>query len=141
MGFERILTILQGVEANYETDLFTPIIKRTQALTGHSDAQRAADIVPYRVIADHIRAAVFLISDGVMPGAKGRAAIPRIVIRRAARFGREIGFDRPFLARIADSVIDIMGEQLSASSLTTPKASNASSRWKKNASTAPWIAA
>ncbi len=113
MGFERILTILQGVEANYETDLFTPIIERTQALTGHSDAQRDAGIVPYRVIADHIRAAVFLISDGVMPGAKGRAAIPRIVIRRAARFGREIGFDRPFLAPIADSVIDIMGEHYS----------------------------
>ena len=113
MGFERILTILQGVEANYETDLFTPIIERTQELTGHSDAERDADIVPYRVIADHIRAAVFLISDGVMPGAKGRAAIPRIVIRRAARFGREIGFDRPFLAQIADSVIDIMGDHYS----------------------------
>ena len=113
MGFERILTILQGVEATYETDLFTPIIARTQELTGHSDAQRDADIVPYRVIADHIRAAVFLISDGVMPGAKGRAAIPRIVIRRAARFGREIGFDRPFLAPIADSVIDIMGAHYS----------------------------
>ena len=82
---------------------------RSQALTGHSDAERDADIVPYRVIADHIRAAVFLISDGVMPGAKGRAAIPRIVIRRAARFGREIGFERPFLADIADTVIDIMG--------------------------------
>lgn len=109
MGFERILTILQGVEANYETDLFTPIIARTQALTGHSDAERDANIVPYRVIADHIRAAVFLISDGVMPGAKGRSAIPRIVIRRAARFGREIGFARPFLAQIADTVINIMG--------------------------------
>ena len=109
MGFERILTILQGVEATYDTDLFLPIMQRTQELTGHSDAERAANIVPYRVIADHIRAAVFLISDGVMPGAKGRAAIPRIVIRRAARFGREIGFDRPFLAPIADSVIDIMG--------------------------------
>ncbi|MCY3832153.1 MAG: alanine--tRNA ligase [Chloroflexi bacterium] len=109
MGFERILTILQGVEATYDTDLFTPIIQRAQELTGHSDAQRDANIVPYRVIADHIRAAVFLISDGVMPGAKSRAAIPRIVIRRAARFGREIGFERPFLADIADTVIAIMG--------------------------------
>lgn len=110
MGFERILTILQGVEANYETDLFMPIIQRTQELTGDSDAERDANIVPYRVIADHLRAAIFLISDGVMPGAKGRSAIPRIVIRRAARFGREIGFDAPFLADIADAVIDIMGE-------------------------------
>ena len=110
MGFERILTLMQGVEANYETDLFMPIIRRTQALTGDSDAERDANIVPYRVIADHARAAVFLISDGVMPGAKGRSAIPRIVIRRAARFGREIGFDAPFLADVAESVIDLMGE-------------------------------
>ncbi len=110
MGLERIAAVLQGVEANYETDLFMPIIERTQQLTGHSDAERDANIVPYRVIADHIRAAVFLISDGVLPGAKGRAAIPRIVIRRAARFGSKIGFERPFLADIAASVFDIMGE-------------------------------
>ncbi|MCY4071915.1 MAG: alanine--tRNA ligase [Chloroflexi bacterium] len=109
MGFERITSILQGVDANYETDLFMPIIKRTQELTGHSDEERDANIVPYRVIADHIRAAVFLISDGVFPGAKGRAAIPRIVIRRAVRFGTIIGFDRPFLAKVADSAIEIMG--------------------------------
>ena len=110
MGFERILTILQGVEATYATDLFRPIIERTQKLMGHNDSERDANIVPYRVIADHVRAAVFLISDGVMPGAKGRSAIPRIVIRRAARFGREIGFEGPFLADVADAVIDIMGE-------------------------------
>ncbi len=113
MGLERIVSILQGVEANYETDLFTPIIRRTQTLTGHSDAERDANIVPYRVIADHIRAAVFLIGDGVYPGAKGRAAIPRIVIRRAARFGSRIGFDRPFLAEVADAVFDVMGEHFS----------------------------
>ena len=90
-----------------------PIIQRAQELTGHSDAERDANIVPYRVIADHIRAAVFLISDGIYPGAKGRSAIPRIVIRRAARFGREIGFDRPFLAQVADAVFDVMGEHFS----------------------------
>ncbi len=110
MGLERIVSVLQGVEANYETDLFMPIIKLTQELTGHTDAQRDSNIAPYRVIADHIRAAVFLISDGVLPGAKGRAAIPRIVIRRAARFGSKIGFDGPFLADVADAVFDIMGE-------------------------------
>ncbi len=109
MGLERILSILQGAEANYETDLFTPIIQRTQALTGHSDAERDANIVPYRVIADHIRAAVFLISDGVLPGAKGRASIPRVVIRRAARYGRKIGLKEPFLAAVADAVIEKMG--------------------------------
>ena len=110
MGLERIVSVLQGVEATYDTDLFTPIIQRTQELTGHTDEQRDANIVPYRVIADHIRAAVFLISDGVLPGAKGRSAIPRIVIRRAARFGSKIGFDGPFLAEVADVVFDIMGD-------------------------------
>ncbi len=113
LGFERIVSILQGVTNNYDTDLFTPVIERTQALTGHSDAERAANYVPYRVIADHARAAVFLISDGVMPGAKGRSAIPRIVIRRAARFGREIGFEGPFLADVAEAVIDVMGPHYS----------------------------
>lgn len=110
MGLERILAVVQEKQANYETDLFMPIIERTQHLTGHSDEERDANIVPYRVIADHVRAAVFLISDGVLPGAKGRAAIPRLVIRRAARFGSKIGFEEPFLGKVADAVIDIMGE-------------------------------
>lgn len=110
LGLERIVAVLQGVEANYETDLFMPIIERTQEFTGDTDEERDANIVPYRVIADHVRAAVFLISDGVLPGAKGRAAIPRLVIRRAARFGAKLGFDEPFLAKIADAVIDVMGE-------------------------------
>ena len=113
MGLERILSVLQDAEATYDTDLFLPIIERTRQLTGHSDAERDANIVPYRVIADHIRAAVFLISDGVLPGAKGRSAIPRIVIRRAVRFGRLIGFDRPFLADVADAVFEVMGEHYS----------------------------
>ena len=109
MGLERLLAVLQGVEANYETDLFMPIIEAVQRLTGHTDAERDANIVPYRVIADHMRAAVFLIADGVLPGAKGRDSVCRLVIRRAARFGSKLGFNQPFLGQIADSVIDIMG--------------------------------
>jgi alanyl-tRNA synthetase len=109
MGLERILSVLYGVKSNYETDLFMPIIEATQRLTGETDDQRDANIVPYRVIADHIRAAVFLISDGVLPGAKGRDSVCRLVIRRAARFGTKLGFHEPFLAKVADSVIDIMG--------------------------------
>ncbi|MBZ0301926.1 MAG: alanine--tRNA ligase, partial [Anaerolineae bacterium] len=72
-------------------------------------AERDANIVPYRVIADHLRAAVFLIADGVLPGAKGRDSVCRLVIRRAARFGSKLGFQEPFLGQVADSVIDIMG--------------------------------
>ncbi|MGQ9887721.1 MAG: alanine--tRNA ligase [Aggregatilineales bacterium] len=109
LGLERIASVIQGVSANYETDLFMPIISATQRLTGHSDAERDANIVPYRVIADHIRAAVFLIADGVLPGAKGRDSVCRLVIRRAARFGAKIGFHEPFLAQVAEAVFDVMG--------------------------------
>ncbi len=109
MGLERILSVVNGVKSNYETDLFMPIIEATQRLTGHTDEERNANIVPYRVIADHIRAAVFLIADGVLPGAKGRDSVCRLVIRRAARFGAKLGFNEPFLHKVADSVIEIMG--------------------------------
>ncbi len=65
--------------------------------------------MPYRVIADHVRAAVFLIADGVLPGAKGRDSVCRLVIRRAARFGAKLGFTEPFLGTVAEAVIDVMG--------------------------------
>jgi alanyl-tRNA synthetase len=109
MGLERMVAILQNKDNNYATDLFMPIIRTTQALTGHSDAEAETNYVPYRVIADHIRAAVFLIADGVYPGAKSREAVCRLVLRRAARFGRKIGLNAPFLHQVAQSVIDIMG--------------------------------
>ncbi|MBC8099684.1 MAG: alanine--tRNA ligase, partial [Armatimonadetes bacterium] len=109
MGLERIVSIVQGVKANYETDLFMPIIQATQALTGQSDAERDANIIPYRVIADHVRAAVFLIADGVRPGAKGRDSVCRLVIRRAARFGSKLGFNTPFLAQVSNAVFEVMG--------------------------------
>jgi alanyl-tRNA synthetase len=108
MGLERIVSVVQGVKSNYQTDLFTPIIGATQALTGQSDDERDANIVPYRVIADHVRAAVFLIADGVQPGAKKREAVCRLVIRRAARFGTKLGFQEPFLGKVAQAVIDVM---------------------------------
>ncbi len=113
LGFERLVSVLQGVDANYDTDLFLPVMQAVQAMTGHSDAERDADIVPYRVIADHMRATVFLIAEGVLPGPKGRDSVTRLVIRRAARFGRKLGFEEPFLAQVADSVIEIMGGHFS----------------------------
>jgi len=109
MGLERITAVLQGVRSNYETDLFTPIMDRVQELLGHTDAEREANIVAYRVIADHGRAITFLIGDGVLPGNEGRNYVLRMILRRAARFGRKIGFTKPFLAEIAKVVIDIMG--------------------------------
>jgi alanyl-tRNA synthetase len=110
MGFERLVAVLQGVDATYKTDLFTPLIRRTQELLGHTDAQVTAHEVAYRVIADHGRAITFLIGDGVMPGNEGRASVLRLILRRAARYGRLAGFDGPFLAQVANVVIDTMGD-------------------------------
>ena len=109
MGLERLASILQGKDNNYDTDAFTPIMDRIQAMLGHSDAQRQEHLVGYRVIADHGRAITFLISDGVMPGNEGRDYVVRMILRRAARFGKQIGFEEPFLAEICRVVIAEFG--------------------------------
>ncbi len=109
MGFERLVKVLQGAQVNYDTDLFVPIIRRTQELLGHSDAERDAHLVSYRIIADHIRAITFLIGDGVLPANEGRGYVLRLILRRAARHGRMLGFTEPFLAEIAKTVIEVMG--------------------------------
>jgi alanyl-tRNA synthetase len=107
-GFERLVSVLQGADSNYQTDLFLPIMDRVQELLGHTDAQRREQIVAYRVIADHARAATFCIGDGVLPGSDGRNYVLRMIIRRAIRFGREIGFDEPFMDQVCQVVIDMM---------------------------------
>ncbi|HVN54771.1 MAG TPA: alanine--tRNA ligase [Anaerolineaceae bacterium] len=110
MGLERIVSILQHVNSNYKTDLLSPLMDRVQELTRHTDKQREEYITPYRVIADHTRAAAFLIADGVVPGNTGRNYICRMVIRRAARFGTKIGLKEPFMAKVADVVIRDYGD-------------------------------
>ncbi len=109
MGLERIVSVVQNKRANYETDLFTPIIDHVQKLLGHTDAQVQEHLVAYRVIADHGRAITFMIGDGVLPGNEGRASVLRLILRRAARYGRMAGFEGPFLARVAEKVIEEMG--------------------------------
>jgi len=109
LGFERLVALLQGVDSNYKTDLFMPIVQRVQEMLGHTDVEVEEKIVAYRVVADHGRAVTFLIGDGVLPGNEGRNYVLRMILRRAARFGRELGFTEPFLARVADVVIDTMG--------------------------------
>ena len=111
LGFERIVSLLQGVKSNYETDLFAPIFGRMQKMLDHTPEQMMEARVAYRVIADHGRALTFLIGDGVLPGNEGRNYVLRMILRRAARFGRTIGFTHPFLADIADAVIDTMGDE------------------------------
>jgi alanyl-tRNA synthetase len=109
-GFERLVALLQGVDSNYDTDLFMPLMDGVQKLLGHSDAEREAQIVGYRVIADHGRAVTFLIGDGVLPGNEGRNYVLRMILRRAVRFGRKIGFQEPFLHHVAQMVIERMGQ-------------------------------
>ncbi|MDQ7030034.1 MAG: alanine--tRNA ligase [Ardenticatenia bacterium] len=109
MGLERIAMVMQGVRSTYETDLFLPIMDRIQALLGHTDADRQANTIGYRVIADHLRAATFLVGDGVLPGSEGRSYVARLILRRAMRFGHQLGFDDPFVAQVAETVIDEYG--------------------------------
>lgn len=108
MGLERITAVLQNAPSNYDTDLFIPIMDRVQDLSRQTDDQRKRDVISYRVIADHIRAASFLLADGVMPSNEWRGYVLRRIIRRAVRFGTKLGFHDPFLYRVAESFIRIM---------------------------------
>ena len=110
MGLERITSILQGAASNYETDLFVPIMERARDLLGHSPETMREQYVAYRVIADHSRAVAFLVGDGVLPSNEGRGYVTRMVLRRAARYGRRLGFEEPFLAKTVAAVIDGMGD-------------------------------
>jgi alanyl-tRNA synthetase len=116
MGLERVAAVLQGVISNYETDLFTPLIDRAKELTGslksaieyiqQDSRHRAA--ASLRVIADHSRAAMFLISDGVLPSNEGRGYVLRKILRRAILHGRQLGQKKPFLNEMMFKVCDVM---------------------------------
>ena len=110
MGFERIVSVLQDVDSNYKTDLLLPLMDVVLELTGESREERDRNLTPYRVIADHARAASFLISDGVVPGNVGRNYVCRMIIRRAARFGTKLNLREPFMAKVAKEVIRIYGD-------------------------------
>jgi alanyl-tRNA synthetase len=110
MGLERITSVQQQQIVNYETDLFAPAMAKVQQLLGHTAEEREQHQTGYRVIADHGRAATFLIGDGVAPGNVGGSYVLRMIIRRAARFGRKIGFTQPFLGEVAEAYIEKMGD-------------------------------
>jgi alanyl-tRNA synthetase len=108
MGLERVSAVSQKVKSNFETDLFQPIIKEIAALAGvpyHKDEQTD---ISYQVCADHLRSMTFLISDGVLPSNEGRGYVLRRILRRASRYGRLIGINKPFLYKLTGSVVDEM---------------------------------
>ena len=114
MGLERVTAVLQDVISNYDTDLFTPLIKRAAELTGTSlkkeldKEARTNSAASLRVIADHSRAATFLISDGVLPSNEGRGYVLRKIIRRGLTHGRLLGQTKPFLHEMVFAVRDLM---------------------------------
>ncbi|WP_457624572.1 alanine--tRNA ligase [Persephonella sp.] len=113
MGLERIASVMQGVSSNYETDLFMPVIRFAEDISGKGyrpDQPSSKETVAMRVIADHLRAITFLISDGVFPSNEGRGYVLRRILRRALRYGKELGIERPFLFEGVDVVIDMMKE-------------------------------
>jgi alanyl-tRNA synthetase len=108
MGLERVSALLQNKETVFDIDNVFPIILSTQAIAG---VPYEKNPVPYRVIADHARALTFMISDGILPSNEGRGYVERRLLRRAARFGRELGLEQPFLHKVVGTVIERMGGQ------------------------------
>jgi len=108
MGLERLTAVIQGVKSNYDTDLFAPIIRFVEKTSGKTYGKNADNDVSIRVIADHSRAVTFLIGDGIMPSNEGRGYVLRRILRRAARHGKMIGINKPFLHESAQVVIDMM---------------------------------
>jgi alanyl-tRNA synthetase len=108
MGLERIVSIVQDVPTNFDTDLIQPIIRKAENLAEKRSGESGATDVALKVIADHSRAAAFLIGDGILPSNEGRGYVLRRILRRAIRYGRNIGLNRPFLHQTAGVVFDIM---------------------------------
>ena len=117
MGLERLAAVLQNRVSNFETDLFTPLIQRAEELTGKFVSESAIesetrtadeDAASLRIIADHARAATFLISDGVLPSNEGRGYVLRKILRRGIRHGRLLGQEKPFMCQMVYAVRDLM---------------------------------
>lgn len=109
-GLERFASILQNVDSNFDTDLFQPIIQETGKISGVAYGQDPDKDVAFKVIADHIRTVSFAVADGVLPSNEGRGYVIRRLLRRAVRYGKMLGLDRPFMFSLVTTVGDIMGE-------------------------------
>ncbi|MFH2059477.1 MAG: alanine--tRNA ligase [Pseudomonadota bacterium] len=108
MGLERVISVLQNVPTNYDTDLFVPIMEKVGELANKKRHESDLVEVAMKVIADHSRATAFLICDGVLPANEGRGYVLRRIMRRAIRYGRSIGLVKPFLHQTVQTVFGIM---------------------------------
>jgi len=123
MGLERIASILQNTDTNYETDLLFPIIQQVETLAKTRYGQKEEADIAMKVISDHSRSTAFLIGDGILPSNEGRGYVLRRILRRAIRYGRNIGLTKPFMHRTAKIVAELMApaypELLEASAFIT----------------------
>ncbi|MGA2110390.1 MAG: alanine--tRNA ligase, partial [Syntrophorhabdales bacterium] len=110
MGLERITSVLQGKIGNYETDLFMPLLRRLEEISGLVYGEKELTDVAFRVIADHVRGATFIINDGVLPSKEGRGYVLRRILRRALRYGKKIGIEKDFLGDLSRLVVDMMDD-------------------------------
>ncbi|SHJ69244.1 alanyl-tRNA synthetase [Anaerobranca californiensis DSM 14826] len=111
MGLERIAAVMQGVDNNFEIDIIFPIIQRMEEITGKKYGEKEEVDVSLKVIADHIRAVVFMVADGVLPGNEGRGYVLRRLLRRAVRHGLLLGLKEMFMYKLVDVVIQLMEDQ------------------------------
>jgi alanyl-tRNA synthetase len=111
MGLERIAAVIQGVPNNFQTDLFKDLILSVKDLSGIPMGQKEETDIAIKVICDHSRALAFLLADGALPSNEGRGYVVRRILRRAARFGKVLGIDKPFLFRLTQVVGEVMGDQ------------------------------
>ncbi len=108
MGLERLTAVLQGVNNNFDTDLFRPILAKIEEISGRSyTGNMVVEDAPFRVLADHARSTAMLMADGVLPSNEGRGYVLRRIIRRALRYARHLGIEGPVLYRLAPVVLDI----------------------------------
>jgi alanyl-tRNA synthetase len=108
MGFERVVAVLQDKKSNYDTDVFMPIQAAIADLTGAS-IENPKLLPAFRVVADHMRALSFAVTDGAMPSNEGRGYVLRRLLRRAARYGRTLGIHEPFMYKLVSTVAGVMG--------------------------------
>jgi alanyl-tRNA synthetase len=110
MGMERVAVVTQGLESTYDTDLFQPVIRAAERIAGVSYGKDWDTDYALRVLADHGRGMAYLVLDGVVPGNGNRDYVLRRIVRRAIRYGRRLGINRPFLGEIVDAVVERMSE-------------------------------